>query len=177
MALLELLRLGHPALRTAAEPVSQEQIDTPAVQELLDHMIETMHDADGVGLAAPQIGDLRQIFVFQPDQGEARAVINPLLTLEPGELVYDWEGCLSIPGLRGLVPRHPAVRLQGFDRAGEALDETFEGFEARILQHENDHLNGIVFLDRMRDLRSLCFTEEWEQLLQDMGLGEPAAVG
>lgn len=94
-----------------------------------------------------------------------RVVINPMITLEAGEQVYDWEGCLSIPDLRGLVPRHPAVRVRGLDREGLALDYAASGLEARIIQHEFDHLNGIVFLDRMRDLKTLAFSEEWEHFL------------
>jgi len=92
-------------------------------------------------------------------------VINPMLTPQAGELVYDWEGCLSIPDLRGLVPRHPAVRVRGLDRLGRALDYVAEGFEARIVQHEYDHLNGVVFLDRMRDLKGLAFRDEWERYM------------
>jgi peptide deformylase len=99
-------------------------------------------------------------------------VINPMLTPQAGELVYDWEGCLSIPDLRGLVPRHPAVRVRGLDRGGRPLDYVASGFEARIVQHEFDHLNGIVFLDRMRDLKALAFREEWERYMA-AGAAEP----
>jgi len=99
-------------------------------------------------------------------------VINPMLTPQAGELVYDWEGCLSIPDLRGLVPRHPAVRVRGLDRLGRALDYVAEGFEARIVQHEYDHLNGVVFLDRMRDLKGLAFRDEWERYMA-AGAAEP----
>ncbi|HLX08780.1 MAG TPA: peptide deformylase [Thermoanaerobaculia bacterium] len=99
-------------------------------------------------------------------------VVNPMLTPQAGELVYDWEGCLSIPDLRGLVPRHPAVRVRGLDRQGRPLDYVAQGFEARIVQHEFDHLNGVVFLDRMRDLRALAFREEWERYMA-VGAAEP----
>ncbi|MEM7481898.1 MAG: peptide deformylase [Acidobacteriota bacterium] len=177
MALLELLRLGHPVLRSQADRIADTDIRSEELQQLIDDMVETMTQAEGVGLAAPQVGQVRQVFVFRAPNDEVRVAINPLMTAEGGELVDDWEGCLSIPGLRGLVPRYPAVRLQALDRDGEAFDEVFEGFSARIVQHENDHLNGVLFLDRMRNLRSLCFTEEWEQLLSDMGLPHPAAVG
>jgi peptide deformylase len=161
-------------------------------------MIETMRDAEGVGLAAPQVGVGWQLFVYEAPGGEGdeeneeedgeggrggaaiplHVVVNPMLVPHPGELVYDWEGCLSIPGLRGLVPRQPEVRVQALDRAGGSLDYVARGFEARIVQHEYDHLNGIVFLDRMRDLRSLAFTEEWERyLLGGGGDDAPPAVG
>src|ERR1700680_2777257 len=99
-------------------------------------------------------------------------VINPMLTPQAGEQVYDWEGCLSIPDLRGLVPRHPAVRVRGLDRLGQALDYAAQGFEARIIQHEFDHLNGVVFLDRMRDLKGLAFRDEWERYMA-AGAAEP----
>jgi peptide deformylase len=165
-----IVRLGHPALRTPARPLTPDQVGTPELQALVDDMIESMREARGVGLAAPQVGEELQLFVYEastpPDREQPiplRVVINPMITPQSGELVYDWEGCLSIPDLRGLVPRHPAVRVQGLDREGKALDFVVEGFEARIVQHEFDHLNAVVFLDRMRDLRSLAFIDEWER--------------
>jgi len=140
-----------------------------------------------VGLAAPQVALGLQLFVYSPplldgDQGGERrlhAVINPLLTPQAGELVYDWEGCLSIPDLRGLVPRHGQVRVTGLDRAGQPLDYVAKGFEARIIQHEFDHLNGVVFLDRMGDLRSLAYGAEWEAFLstEEEDGEEDAVVG
>ena len=163
-----IVRLGHPALRTPARPIPPALIAEPDFQALIDDMVETMHDARGVGLAAPQIGEDIQLFVYQaagPPEIPLHVIVNPLITPQARELVYDWEGCLSIPDLRGLVPRHPAVRVQGLDREGRSLDYSAHGFEARIVQHEYDHLNGVVFLDRMRDLRSLAFFEEWEDYL------------
>jgi peptide deformylase len=123
------------------------------------------------------VGEGRQLFVYEvaasdDDGGDAiplRVVINPMVEPESGELVYDWEGCLSIPDLRGLVPRHPAVRVRGLDRQGRPLDYVASGFEARIVQHEFDHLNGVLFLDRMRDLKSLAFYDEWEAHLRGAG--------
>ncbi len=171
MAILEILRLGHPSLREPARPVGSDELGRREVQTLIDDMIETMRAAPGVGLAAPQIGRDLQLFVWEAETAEAeeapaaRAIVNPMIEPESGELVYDWEGCLSIPELRGLVPRHPSIRLHGLDRDGSPIDAVVEGFEARIVQHENDHLNGVVFLDRMRDLRSLAFREEWERYL------------
>lgn len=168
MPVRPIVRLGHPALRTPARPVPPGLITDPDFQALIDDMVETMHEARGVGLAAPQIGEEIQLFVYQaagPPEVPLHVVINPLITPQARELVYDWEGCLSIPDLRGLVPRHSAVRVQGLDREGRSLDYTAQGFEARIVQHEYDHLNGVVFLDRMRDLRSLAFFEEWEDYL------------
>ncbi|HEX6904505.1 MAG TPA: peptide deformylase [Thermoanaerobaculia bacterium] len=168
MPVRPIVRLGHPALRTPARPIPPALITEPDFQALIDDMVETMHDARGVGLAAPQIGEDIQLFVYQaagPPEIPLHVIINPLITPQARELVYDWEGCLSIPDLRGLVPRHPAVRVQALDREGRPLDYSAHGFEARIVQHEYDHLNGVVFLDRMRDLRSLAFFEEWEDYL------------
>lgn len=168
MPVRPIVRLGHPALRTPARPIPPALIAEPDFQALIDDMVETMHDARGVGLAAPQIGEDIQLFVYQaagPPEIPLHVIINPLITPQGRELVYDWEGCLSIPDLRGLVPRHPAIRIQGLDREGHPLDYSAHGFEARIVQHEYDHLNGVVFLDRMRDLRSLAFFEEWEDYL------------
>ncbi len=183
MSVLDIVRLGHPALRTPAEPVPEADLGGVEIRRLIDDLVETMYAAEGVGLAAPQVGIGLQLFVYDPatsgrGEGEApgaRAVVNPMISPEAGDLVYDWEGCLSIPDLRGLVPRHPAVRVRGFDRDGAPLDYPAEGFAARVVQHENDHLNGIVFLDRMRDLRSLAFYDEWERYL--VGEGEPSPPG
>ncbi len=180
MATLPIVRLGHPALRTAAEAVEPAAI--PDLAPLIDAMVETMRQAAGVGLAAPQVGEELQLFVYEAAGGEEHAaipltvVINPLITPLPGELVYDWEGCLSIPELRGLVPRHPALKLSGLDRDGKAFERHAEGFEARIIQHEFDHLNGIVFLDRMRDLRSLAYSEELQRYFGSGDESEADAV-
>lgn len=178
MPILPILRLGHPALRAQARPVDPAQIPTPPFQQLIDDMVETMRDARGVGLAAPQVGVPLQVFVYSPPlqaekaedaEREVRVLVNPMLNPQSGELVYDWEGCLSIPDLRGLVPRHPAIRALGLDRAGQHLDYVASGFEARIIQHEFDHLNGVIFLDRMRDLRSLAFSAEWDRYMTGEG--------
>ena len=182
MALRPILRLGHPALRTPAEPLDTGRLSDPETQALVDDMFETMLDAGGVGLAAPQVGVGVQLFVYasvDPDRPDAeespelQALVNPAVEPVSGELVYDWEGCLSIPDLRGLVPRHPVVRVHALDRSGRRIDLRAEGYEARIIQHEYDHLNGVVFVDRMRDLRSLAYAAEWEEFMtteEDEGL-------
>ncbi len=179
MPVRPIVRLGHPALRTPAEALDVARVSTPEIQTLIDDMFETMLASGGVGLAAPQLGLSLQLFVYavvdpdSPDSDgeegdpELVAVINPALEPVAGELVYDWEGCLSIPDLRGLVPRYLEVRIHGVDRAGNPLDYLASGYEARIAQHEYDHLHGVVFLDRMRDLRSLAFGDEWEEFLTD----------
>lgn len=170
MALREIVRMGHPVLRAPAEPVPVSALRGAAFARLVDDMVETMRAADGVGLAAPQVGIGWRLFVLEaPGEGREaiplRVVVNPELEPEPGDLVADWEGCLSIPDVRGLVPRHPAVRVRALDRHGMPVEFRVEGFEARIVQHENDHLDGLLFLDRMRDLRSLAFLEEWHRFL------------
>jgi len=168
MAILPIVHLGHPALRTPARAVDPEHLASPEIQTLIDDMVATMEAAPGVGLAAPQVAAGLQLFVYQAAVSPPiplTVVVNPMLTPERGELVFGWEGCLSIPRLRGLVPRHPAVRLAAFDRHGQPFEHRAEGFEARIIQHELDHLNGVVFLDRMRDLRSLAFEDEWQRYL------------
>ena len=184
MALRTIVRLGHPALRTAASPVTPEALASPAVQALIDDMVDTMRAAHGVGLAAPQVALGHQLFVYEvrreadepADDGIAlHVVVNPMLEAAQGELDYDWEGCLSIPELRGLVPRYPAVRVRGLDRHGAPLDYVARGFEARIIQHEFDHLNGIVYLDRMRSLESLTYEREFEQFFTDAAPDEVAA--
>jgi peptide deformylase len=176
MAVLPIVRLGHPVLRTPAEPVPAARLGGEELRRLVVDMVDTMRDADGVGLAAPQVGLGLQLFVYEavdaddPDAGiPLHVVVNPMIEPHAGELVYHWEGCLSIPDLRGLVPRHPEVRVRGLDAEGKPLDYVARGFEARIVQHEFDHLNGVVFLDRMRDLRSLAFYEEWEAFLREEG--------
>ena len=174
MAVLPIVRMGNPVLRPPAAPVPPEVLAEAATQQCIDDMIETMHEADGVGLAAPQIGLDWQLFVYQAEDDDDPAggvplcvVVNPMVEPLQGEQVFDWEGCLSIPDLRGLVPRHSAVRLHGLDREGRPMERVVEGFEARIVQHEFDHLNGVLFLDRMRDLQSLAFLDEWHEFLHD----------
>ena len=170
MAVLPIVRMGNPVLRTPAAPVPLAALAEPATQQWIDDMIETMHDADGVGLAAPQVGDLiRNPAVHAEEEPHHESE-------REGEDV-DWEDCLSIPDLRGLVPRHPALRLCGLDRHGAAFERVVEGFEARIVQHEFDHLNGVLFLDRMRDLASLAFLDEWQEYMQDPAESDrPAAA-
>lgn len=177
MATLTIVRLGHPSLRTPAQAVSKQDIGTPQLERLIDDLVETMRGAGSVGLSAPQIGIGQQIFVYEiPDHPEVpgdavplKVILNPMLVAQPGRMVHDWEGCTSVPDLRGLVPRHPSVRIRGLDRHGDAVDYVASGLEGRIIQHEYDHLNGMVFLDRMRDLRSLAFSAEWQEYLAGEG--------
>jgi peptide deformylase len=162
----EILRMGDPRLLRVSEPVTR--FDTAELRELLTDMFETMQAADGAGLAAPQIGVGLRVVVFGFESNarypEAAAVprtilINPVI--EPlGDAMQDgWEGCLSVPGLRGLVPRFERVRYRGFDERGNALEREVDGFHARVVQHECDHLDGVLYPMRVRDLRAFGFTD------------------
>jgi peptide deformylase len=168
--ILKVARLGHPVLRQIAEPVPLEQITTPAMQQFIDDMIETMYEYDGAGLAAPQVHVSKQVVVMEvaqnPRYPNAPAIpltvyINPEITPLTDDMVEDWEGCLSVPGLRGRVPRYTKIRLRAYDRRGKRIDITVEGFHARVIQHECDHVQGKVYLDRMRSMESLTFMEEF----------------
>jgi len=170
MAILHVARLGHPILRQVAKPVPPEGIGAPAVQRFIDDLIETMIEYDGAGLAAPQVHVSHQIVVFAVERNvrdpEAAPIpltvlINPRITPLTEELNEDWEGCLSVPDLRGKVPRYTTVRVEAYDRAGKRLNYVAEDFHARVVQHECDHLIGKVFLDRMRSMESLSFGREF----------------
>jgi len=162
-----VLRMGDPILFQRAEPVVQ--FDTPELHALLQDMDDTMRSKNGAGIAAPQIGVSLQVVIFgvganprYPDAEEVpyTMLINP--TLEPigAEMEEGWEGCLSVPGMRGVVPRYSQLRYRGFDQYGIALDRTVSGFHARVVQHETDHLFGILYPMRIRDLRLFGFNEE-----------------
>lgn len=170
MAILKVARLGHPVLRRVAEPIPPEAIGAPNIQQLIDDLVETMIEHDGAGLAAPQVHVSQQVVVFEvqanPRYPDAPAIprtvlINPTITPLTAETEEDWEGCLSVPDLRGRVPRYTAVRVQAWDRTGRPLDYPVTGFHARVVQHECDHLQGAVYLDRMRSMESLSFVREF----------------
>lgn len=170
MAILKVARLGHPVLRLVAEPVPVEGILAPQTQQFIDDLIETMIEYDGAGLAAPQVHVSQQIVVFEvegnPRYPDAPSIprtvlINPKITPTTRKVEEDWEGCLSVPDLRGKVPRFTEVRVQAYDRAGKQLDYVAKDFEARVVQHECDHLLGKVFLDRMKTMESLSFVREF----------------
>ncbi|WP_207456191.1 peptide deformylase [Azospirillum sp. SYSU D00513] len=165
MALLKIARMGHPVLRAMAEPV-RDPTD-PEIRRLAADMIETMEDAPGVGLAAPQIHVSKRIIVFRVpadrsggETVEPTVLINPELEPVGEEMELGWEGCLSIPGLRGVVPRHARIRYRGVGLDGAPIEREAAGFHARVVQHEFDHLNGVLYIDRMPDLRHLAFNEE-----------------
>jgi peptide deformylase len=164
-----IVRMGNPVLRERAQDVPRDRFGTRFLRDLGRDLLRTMFEDSGAGLAAPQVGSSVRVFAYYvPGEGDReqvapRVLVNPVLTLagEPTEL--GWEGCLSVPGLRGMVPRHPTVKVSAFDTDGNELTFEAEGFHARVIQHEYDHLDGIVFLDRMTDMSSLMFEEEWEQ--------------
>jgi peptide deformylase len=169
MAILKIARLGHPILLGTAVPVADPR--DPELQRLIADMLETMHDAGGVGLAAPQVHVGLRVLVFRVPPGrvaadpddlamEDTALINPELELLPGDPVDGWEGCLSIPGMRARVPRAGRIRYQALDRNGGVIQRVVGGFHARVVQHEVDHLNGVLYPMRMTDFRSFGFTEE-----------------
>jgi len=167
MAIRTVLRMGDPRLLEPARPV--ERFDTQELHALIADMDDTMRARDGAGLAAPQIGVGLQVVIFgvehNPRYPEAEAVpytvlINPLITPVGADMEEGWEGCLSVPGMRGLVPRYKQVRYRGCDPDGRAIDRTVSGFHARVVQHECDHLAGILYPMRIRDLRNFGFNEE-----------------
>ena len=174
MAILKIARMGHPVLARKAEPVGDPT--APAIRELVRSMIETMVDANGAGLAAPQVHVPLRLAVFQAPETRAEQelseeerydhttpltiLMNPELEILAPELEGGWEGCLSIPGVRGFVERPAHIRYRGIDLEGKTIERTARGFHARVVQHELDHLDGILYPQRMRDLTKLIFESE-----------------
>ena len=165
MSVREILKMGDPRLLRVAEPVTE--FGTPAMQELIADMFDTMYDANGAGLAAPQIGVNLQLVIFgfrqnqrYPDapQVPETVLINPVLTPLSKEKEDGFEGCLSVPGLRGLVPRYTRLRYQGVDQFGKVIDREVDGFHARVVQHEVDHLLGILYPMRIEDFGQFGYT-------------------
>ena len=170
MAILKVTRLGHPVLRQMAPPVKPEAIHDPEIQRLIDDMIETMHEYDGVGIAAPQVHVSKQIAVIEakgsrryPDAPDIplTVLINLEVTPLGPELEDDWEGCLSLNDFRGRTPRYQQVRAKFLDRQGRPVELVAAGFHARVLQHERDHLLGKVFIDRMPSFETLSYLSEF----------------
>ena len=170
MAILKVARLGHPILRKIAEPVPPEGIGAPVIQQLIDDLIETMVEYDGAGLAEPQVHVSQQIVVFEvegnPRYPDAESIpltvlINPKITPTTQHMDEDWEGCLSLPDLRGQVPRYTQVRIEAYDRKVKKLNYVVKDFHARVVHHECDHLIGTVFVDRMKSMASLSFLREF----------------
>jgi len=172
MSILKVARLGHPVLRALAEAIPLEEIESAVVQKLIDDMVETMREYEGVGLAAPQVHESKQIIVVEM-QAHPRhlnitgipltILINPTITSLSLEIEEDWEGCLSINDLRGKVPRSRRVSVKGYDRKGKEVKLDIENFFARVVQHEVDHLLGKIFLDRMSDFSTLTHLSEYNR--------------
>ena len=170
MSILKVTRLGHPILRQVTEPISVRELESSEWQKFIDDMIETMKEYDGVGLAADQVHTSKQIAVLEvadnpryPEKPKVplTVLVNPKITPLTEDTDDDWEGCLSIPDLRGKVQRYRNIRVQALDRNGKELDFIANDFHARVIQHEWDHLNGKVYLDRMRDFSTLAFLTEF----------------
>jgi peptide deformylase len=166
MSVKDVLRMGDARLLQQAEPVSD--FGSEALQDLLQDMRDTMRALSGVGLAAPQIGVPLRVAIFGVDKNERypdaevvpqTVLINPVLTALSDEMDEGWEGCLSVPGMRGLVPRYTKLRYQGRDEHGALIDRTVSGFHARVVQHECDHLDGILYPMRIRDMRDFGFSD------------------
>ncbi len=174
MAILKIAKMGHPVLKTPAKPVDSPV--SPEIQRLIGDMVATMIDANGAGLAAPQVHVPLQLVIFQapdtrstgPEDGEERfdltapltVLMNPVIEILGDEIEPGWEGCLSVPGMRGYVSRPNHIRYSGLNEKGEAFSREARGFHARVVQHECDHLDGILYPQRMDDLSELVFESE-----------------
>jgi peptide deformylase len=169
MSILKVARMGHPVLRAKARALDRGEIKAPALQQLIDDMIETMTEYRGVGLAAPQVHEGLRLFVavLNADSEESDSdpvvVINPTVTAVGTDTVDGWEGCLSIPDIRGQVPRAREIKVRALDRRGERIDLQAHDFPARVIQHETDHLDGVLFFDRMRSFETLTFLDEYSR--------------
>jgi peptide deformylase len=170
MSILKVARMGHPVLREKARAIERADIANPVVQKLIDDMIETMVEYHGVGLAAPQVHESLRLFVAVLSAGddaeepaEPVAVINPEIMPIGPETVEDWEGCLSIPDIRGKVPRARDIRVRALDRTGARIELRASNFSARVIQHETDHLDGVLFFDRMTSFDTLTFLDEYSR--------------
>ena len=160
--------MGHPVLRERARPVTPADLRHPLTQKLIDDMIETMHEYHGVGLAAPQIHEGVRLFVAlldeEPDRDtEPIAVINPEIAPNSDVAEEGWEGCLSIPDIRGMVPRFTDITVRALDRNGKKVELKLSKFAARVAQHETDHLDGVLFFDRMTSMHSLTYLDEYSR--------------
>ncbi len=172
MAILKVARIGNPVVRARAKNVDPAAIPTRDFQRFLDDMVETMHEYDGVGVAAPQVHVALRVAVLEVPKSDRRGerkgvpltvLINPLVTPLSKKRQFDIEGCLSVPDLRGLVPRFEKIRLDALGRDGKPYSIEAKGFHARVIQHECDHLDGNVYLDRMEDMKTLGFLHEFER--------------
>jgi peptide deformylase len=168
MSILKVARMGHPVLRERAQPLGPSELKDRLLQKLIDDMIETMHEYHGVGLAAPQVHEGLRLFVAMLDDDPeskqpAMAIINPEIIPNASDTREGWEGCLSIPDIRGMVPRFTDVTVAALDRTGRKIELRLKDFPARVVQHETDHLDGVLFFDRMTSMQSLTYLEEYSR--------------
>lgn len=171
MAVLDVVKMGNPLLRKVSAPVGEE-LKTPLFQQSLDDMVATMRFQNGAGIAAPQVGVLKRVFTMEvvenpryPDKNPfpLYIAINPEIEILDETLVDSWEGCLSIPNIRGRLKRYTCILLKATDRNGESFQEELDGFAAIVAQHELDHLNGTLLIDRMDSMETLTFQEEYDK--------------
>jgi peptide deformylase len=178
MAILKIARMGHPVLRQVAASVSDPT--APRIKALVADMMETLDDIGGAGLAAPQVHVSERVVIFKvpverttgrplDTPAELVTIVNPIIEPLAQDREIGWEGCLSVPGLRGAVPRFARIRYRGVTPDGDSIDREVEGFHARVVQHECDHLDGVLYLQRMTDHRLLAFVEEWQRYPIDLG--------
>lgn len=184
MAILKVAMMGHPVLRAKAATVPAHAIGSPRIQQLIDDMFETMEEYGGIGLAGPQVHEGVRIFVAGTRTASVPAeitddhdmpfiaLINPEVTPVGSETLDGWEGCLSIPDIRGRVPRALEVRVRALDRQGKRIEFTAAGLPARVIQHENDHLDGVLFFDRMASFESLTYMEEYRRYWAEREKGD-----
>jgi peptide deformylase len=181
MAALEIVQVGHPVLRAPAREVQPEELATPELQRLCTDLVETMRAAQGAGIAAPQVGESLRVFAVEVRDNERypykprldlRVLVNPVVRPLSDEAYMSYEGCLSVPDLRGLLPRHVEVEVAYLDQEGVAQLERFGGLSAGTMQHELDHLDGVLFLDRVDDPSTLCTWEMFRQYRQAVWLEE-----
>ena len=181
MAILKIARMGHPVLLRVAQPVPDPT--APELLHLVGDMMETLDDIGGAGLAAPQVHESVRLVMFQVPPGRGQEAVpltilcNPIVEPVTETVEWGWEGCLSVPGLRGLVPRPAAVRYRGQGIDGQMIDRTVEGFHARVVQHECDHLDGVLYPQRMPDLKHLIFETEMKHLVAGAEDTAPEAEG
>ncbi len=171
MALLEVIKMGNPSLREVCSPVSIAEIHTPKFQKFIDNLIQTQRSESGAGIAAPQVNVLKRVFTMEmkenpryPNKTSFPLIIalNPEIEILTNKKIKGWEGCLSIPGIRGQIPRNEKVKLKALDRYGKPFEAILTDFAAVVAQHELDHLNGILFIDRMKTMKTLTFQKEYE---------------
>ena len=177
MSILKVARMGHPVLRSRARALERAEIKTASIQKLIDDMIETMEEYQGIGLAGPQVHEPLRLFIAGL-QEDARsddddptivpvAIVNPEIVPIGSDMATDWEGCLSIPDIRGKVPRYKRVKVRAFDREGTRIELQLADLAARVVQHENDHLDGVLFFDRMKGFETLTFLDEYSKFWRE----------